>query len=117
MWATPSSTEKKYSFSASAVLRGVTHRIGQRLPSAADCERPRSRALSCSYSEMSEETVWPASVAASISVAKRVAAAISALHSRQQRPHLSGSSNNSASRPHTLHCEDKSSSQPLGPII
>src|SRR5260221_6819829 len=82
---------------------------------AADWERSRIRRLTSANSQTIASALWPAIVAASISVANRMAVATSALHSRQNFSVFPGSSNNFVTRPHTLHCPTTSCSVPFGP--
>src|SRR5260370_3600884 len=67
-------------------------------------------------SETNALVLFPASVAASISVVNKMAVAKSALHSRQYFSALPGSSNNGSVRPQTLHGAIESCSVPFGPV-
>src|SRR5271167_44910 len=85
------------------------------LGSQADCALSSRLVLSWENSATRALASWPASVATSISVVRRMEVATSALHSRQYLPVLPGRSKSSALWPQTQHCKLNGSSQPFGP--
>jgi hypothetical protein len=87
--------------------------IGRNEPNktyCADCARASIRVLISSNSDTNASVFLPAIVPASISVPSNMTVARSALHARQNLSVFPGSSNNSVTRPHTLHWPIKSCS-------